>query len=94
MSFTEEDERVSAPFAAELPVSLECKLLQNHLMGTHTLFIGEIVGIQADEECLGPLALPDIEKMQAVLWGGLGSNSYVAVGDKLARAFSVGKAIS
>jgi flavin reductase (DIM6/NTAB) family NADH-FMN oxidoreductase RutF len=81
--------KVSAPLAAELPFSLECQLFQHHKLGLHTIFIGEIMGIQVDEDILGPKGLPDIEKTQAILWGGLGSNHYFAVGEKLARAFSV-----
>jgi flavin reductase (DIM6/NTAB) family NADH-FMN oxidoreductase RutF len=84
-------DRVNAPFAAEFPFSLECRLFQHHKLGLHTIFIGEIVGIQADEDVLGPEGLPDIEKTQAILWGGFGSNHYFAVGEKLAQAFSVGK---
>jgi flavin reductase (DIM6/NTAB) family NADH-FMN oxidoreductase RutF len=84
-------DKVNAPLAAELPFSLECKLYQHHKLGLHTIFIGEIVGIQAQEELLGPKGLPDIEKTQAILWGGAGSNYYYAVGERLGRAFSVGR---
>ena len=86
-------ERVQAPLAGELPFSLECRLFQHHKLGLHTIFIGEIVGIQADEDILGPMGLPDIEKTQAILWGGLGNNHYFAVGEKLGGAFSVGKSL-
>jgi flavin reductase (DIM6/NTAB) family NADH-FMN oxidoreductase RutF len=85
--------KVNAPLAGELPFSLECRLLQHHALGSHTLFIGEIVGIQADEDILGPSGLPDIEKAQAVLYGGSGSRCYFAVGEKLADAFSAGKSL-
>jgi flavin reductase (DIM6/NTAB) family NADH-FMN oxidoreductase RutF len=85
--------KVNAPLAVELPFSLECRLFQHHQLGTHTIFIGEIAGIQADEDVLGPNGLPDIEKTQAILWGGLGSNHYFSVGERIARAFSVGKAL-
>jgi len=83
--------KVNAPLAAELPFSLECALFQHHKLGLHTIFIGEIVGIQADEDILGPRGLPDIEKTQAVLWGGLGNNHYFGIGERLGRAFSIGK---
>jgi flavin reductase (DIM6/NTAB) family NADH-FMN oxidoreductase RutF len=86
-------EKVNAPVAAELPFSLECKLREHHQLGLHTIFIGEIVGIQADQEVLGPKGIPDIEKTQAILWGGFGSNHYFAVGEKLGRAFSVGRGL-
>jgi flavin reductase (DIM6/NTAB) family NADH-FMN oxidoreductase RutF len=85
-----ESEKVNAPMADELPFSLECRLLQHHRLGLHTLFVGEIVGIQADEDVLGPTGLPDIERTEAILFGGFGSPYYFAVGEKLARAFSAG----
>ena len=88
-----ESGKVHAPLAAELPFSLECKLVEHHKLGLHTIFIGEIVGIQADEDVLGPTGFPDIEKTRAILWGGFGSNHYYAVGAKIATAFTV-KAIS
>lgn len=84
-------DHVNAPLAAELPYTLECRLFQHHRLGLHTIFIGEILGIQADESVLGPGGYPDIEKTQAILWGGFGNNSYYAVGEKLGKAFSVGK---
>lgn len=84
-------ERVDAPLARELPFSLECRLFQHHKLGLHTIFIGEIVGILADEDVLGANGLPDIEKTQAILYGGFGSNHYYAIGEKLGKAFSVGK---
>jgi flavin reductase (DIM6/NTAB) family NADH-FMN oxidoreductase RutF len=84
-------DKVNAPIAAELSFSLECSLKEHHKLGLHTIFIGEIMGIQADEDVLGPKGLPDIEKTQAILWGGFGSNHYFAVGEKLGKAFSVGK---
>ena len=87
-------EKVNAPLAAELPFSLECRLFQQHQLGLHTIFIGEILGILADEDVLGPRGLPDIEKTQAILWGGLGSSHYFAVGEKLGETFSVGKKFS
>ncbi len=84
-------QKVDAPLAAELPFSLECRLFQHHKLGLHTIFIGEIVGIPADEDVLGPTGLPDIEKTAAILWGGVGSNHYFAVGERIARAFSAGR---
>jgi flavin reductase (DIM6/NTAB) family NADH-FMN oxidoreductase RutF len=86
-----ESEKVHAPFAAELPFSLECELLEHHRLGLHTIFIGRILGIQADDDVLGARGMPDIEKTHAILWGGFGNNHYFAVGEKLGRAFSVGK---
>jgi flavin reductase (DIM6/NTAB) family NADH-FMN oxidoreductase RutF len=39
--------RLSAPRVAECPAHLECRLIRSHRCGTHTLFVGEIVGAYA-----------------------------------------------
>jgi len=70
---------------------LECRLFQHHKIGSHTIFFGEIVGILADKDTLGAHELPDIEKVQPIIWGGMGNNQYFAVGEKVGKGFTVGK---
>lgn len=41
---------VSPPLIKECPVNLECKLRHFLSLGSHCLFIGEIVAVQADQE--------------------------------------------
>jgi flavin reductase (DIM6/NTAB) family NADH-FMN oxidoreductase RutF len=92
--FTSERSRlVNAPIVQELPYALECKLLRQVELGTHTMFIGEIVGIAADQEALNPDELPDIEKVRPMLWGSFGSMAYYGIGEKLGNAFSVGNEV-
>ena len=81
---------VNAPVVKEFPYALECKLLRQVDLGLHTMFIGEIVGMVADGEVLGPHQVPDIEKVRPMLWGSFGSSAYYGIGAKLADAFSVG----
>jgi flavin reductase (DIM6/NTAB) family NADH-FMN oxidoreductase RutF len=81
---------VNAPIVKEFPYALECKLVRQVDLGSHTMFIGEIVGLVADGEVLGPHQVPDIEKVRPMLWGSFGSMAYYGIGDKLASAFSVG----
>jgi flavin reductase (DIM6/NTAB) family NADH-FMN oxidoreductase RutF len=82
---------VNAPIVKEFPYALECKLIKHVELGTHTMFIGEIAGMLADNEVLGDNQIPDIQKVQPILWGSFGSMSYYRVGEKLGNAFSVGK---
>jgi flavin reductase (DIM6/NTAB) family NADH-FMN oxidoreductase RutF len=82
---------VNAPIVKEFPYALECKLIRQVDLGTHTMFIGEIVGMVADSEILSPKQLPDIEKVRPILFGSFGSMAYYTIGDKLGDAFSVGK---
>jgi flavin reductase (DIM6/NTAB) family NADH-FMN oxidoreductase RutF len=86
----EKSKLVNAPTVMEFPYALECKLIRQVDLGLHTMFIGEIVGMVADGEVLGPNQLPDIEKVRPMLYGSFGSSSYYNIGIKLGKAFSVG----
>lgn len=47
-------EKVKAPLIVESPVNLECKVVEIKELGTHVMFIAEVVHIQADEKYLNP----------------------------------------
>ncbi|MEI8347421.1 MAG: flavin reductase family protein [Pseudomonadota bacterium] len=85
--------KVNAPFADDFPYTLECKLIHTFEFGLHTQFVGQIVGILADEKILGEGGAPDIEKVKPIIYGSFGSSNYYALGEKLGRAFSLGKKI-
>ena len=84
---------VNAPIVKEFPYTLECKLVREINLGSHTMFIGEIVGMVADSEVLNPKQLPDIEKVRPMLWGSFGSTAYYTIGSKLGDSFSVGNVL-
>jgi flavin reductase (DIM6/NTAB) family NADH-FMN oxidoreductase RutF len=42
--------KVKAPLIEECPVNIECKVIQIVHLGTHDLFIGEVVAVNADED--------------------------------------------
>ncbi len=86
----ERSKLVNAPIVKEFPYTLECKLVREIDLGSHTMFFGEIVGMVADSEVLNPKQLPDIEKVRPMMWGSFGSMAYYTVGEKLGDAFSVG----
>jgi len=83
-------ELVPAPYIEEFPVVLECKLLHSLEIGLHTLFVGEIVDIKAEESVLDENGNPDIEKVKPVVYG-TGNRSYYGIGCNLGKAFSIGK---
>ena len=43
---------VQVPLIAECPVNVECRLQQTLSLGSHDLFIGEVVAVQVDESVL------------------------------------------
>ena len=45
-------EHVSAPILKDSPVALECKVTDIVEMGTHHMFIADIVGVSVDEQYL------------------------------------------
>jgi flavin reductase (DIM6/NTAB) family NADH-FMN oxidoreductase RutF len=86
----EKSKLVNAPIVKEFPYALECRLIKQIELGSHTMFVGEIVGMVADREVLNPNHFPDIEKVRPMLWGSFGSMAYYNIGQKLGDAFSVG----
>ena len=50
MKLTEQPSRyISAPGIAESPLILECKVKQQIPLGTHDMFLAEVVGVSVDE---------------------------------------------
>lgn len=84
-------ELVDAPFAAEFPVVLECRLLHIVEIGLHTQFIGEIIDVKADAVVFGDDGSIDIMKIKPLIYD-TSHKGYHGVGPLLGNAFSVGKA--
>lgn len=85
-------ENVDAPYVAEFPFALECRLLHTVEIGLHTQFIGEIVDVKADEAGLSESGELDIEKVRAILYAP-DNRAYYGVGARLGEAFSIGRQI-
>ncbi|MDD2271718.1 MAG: flavin reductase family protein [Desulfuromonadaceae bacterium] len=83
-------ELVDAPYAAEFPVVLECRLLHVVEIGLHTQFIGEIVDVKADAAVFSDDGQLDIMKIKPLLYD-TSHRGYHGVGPLLGKAFSVGK---
>lgn len=86
----------TAPMIAECPVNIECKLASTIDMESHEIFIGKIVEVHCDEECLEGDAI-DITRVKPLLFamGDPGhftaSSSYYSLGKRVAPAWEVGK---
>lgn len=83
-------EHVDAPYIAECPLVIECKLAHVVELGMHTQFIGEILDIKADEAMLDSEGRPDITKLKPLIFC-TGTSSYHGVGKLIGKAFSMGK---
>jgi flavin reductase (DIM6/NTAB) family NADH-FMN oxidoreductase RutF len=80
---------VDAPYVAEFPLCLECRLLHTLKIGLHTLFVGEIVDVKADEEVLVD-GIPAICQVNPLVFS-VGEQAYYAVGDRVGTAFQLGR---
>jgi flavin reductase (DIM6/NTAB) family NADH-FMN oxidoreductase RutF len=81
---------VDAPYAAEIPFVLECKLVETVELGLHTLFVGEVVDVKAEEQILGENGQPDISRLKPLAFVP-GARKYYRMGNVVGDAFSVGK---
>ncbi|MBQ4502317.1 MAG: flavin reductase family protein [Alistipes sp.] len=72
---------VSAPAIAESPINIECKVKQVIELGSHDMFIAEVVGVMIDDTLLdaesGKLDLSRAELL------GYAHGEYYALGEKL-----------
>ena len=86
-------EKVDAPYIAECPVVLECSLSQTVRLGVHTMMIGAILDVKADEDCLDASGgFPDIFKVAPLIFDS-GSRCYYSIGRRVGPAFSMGKVL-
>lgn len=82
-------EVVDAPYVEECPLVLECKLLRTIELGLHTLFVGEIIDVKADETVLSAEGLPVPGKVRPILYGPE-IRVYHELGGVLGKGFSLG----
>jgi flavin reductase (DIM6/NTAB) family NADH-FMN oxidoreductase RutF len=81
--------KVKAPLIAECPVNIECVVRHQLALGTHDLFVGEIVAVHYDEDVLDPEGRPLVDKIDPLAYT---SGEYRGVGERLqAHGFTVEK---
>lgn len=81
---------VDAPYAAEFPVVLECRLLHTVEIGLHTQFIGEIIDVKGSSDVCGEDGQLDIMKIQPLIYD-TSHKGYHGVTPCIGKAFTVGK---
>lgn len=72
---------VAAPAIAESPVNIECKVKQVIELGSHDMFIAEVVGVMVDDSLLDPQS-GKLDLSRAGLLG-YAHGEYYALGEKL-----------
>lgn len=81
---------VDAPYIAEVPLVLECRVQNIVELGLHTQFVGEIMDVKADSSVLAEDGLPEIMKVKPIIFEP-SNRRYYGIGTYLGPAFSLGK---
>lgn len=71
---------VKAPLIAECPVNLECRVQQVVSLGSHDVFIAEILAVHYNKNVLKEDGRPDMEKIKPY---GFCGNEYRLIGEKI-----------
>ena len=80
---------VQCPLIKESPVSVECKVKQIKELGSHHLFVAEVLSIDADDKYIDEKGAFDISKCDLIAYANGG---YYSLGKKLGKfGFSVQK---
>jgi flavin reductase (DIM6/NTAB) family NADH-FMN oxidoreductase RutF len=85
-------ELVDAPYVGEFPVVLECKVVNVTDLGLHTQFVGQIMDVKVEEDCLDENGKLSAALVRAFSWAPI-DNHYYATGENLGRGFTVGRAL-
>ena len=80
---------VRCPIIKESPVAIECKVKEVKELGSHHMFIAEVLSIDADEQYIDEKVAFDISKCNLIAYS---NGHYYSMGRKIGRfGFSVQK---
>ena len=80
---------VKCPIIKESPVAIECKVKEIRELGSHHMFIAEVLSIDADEQYIDEKGAFDISKCNLIAYS---NGHYYSMGKKIGRfGFSVQK---
>ncbi len=84
-------ELVDAPYVDEFPLIFECKVKHTIEIGGHVQFVGEIVGIKAEENVLNSKGLPAIDRVTPLVYAPT-TREYWSLQEVVGQGFSSGRA--
>ncbi|MFX0116169.1 MAG: flavin reductase family protein [Candidatus Hodarchaeota archaeon] len=74
---------VKSPMIAECPINIECKTQQVIDLGSHHLFIGEVLAVHVDEEVIDESGRVDVAAANLFTFNPVAGGEYWALGSKL-----------
>ncbi len=78
----QKSEHVGAPTISECPIAIECRVTDVLPMGTHDVFIADILGFTCDERIVGKDGKIDFSKADLLAYA---HGEYYALGEKLGK---------
>jgi flavin reductase (DIM6/NTAB) family NADH-FMN oxidoreductase RutF len=87
----------TAPMIQECPINVECRVVQTLVRPIHTVYLGEVVAVYADEAVMQDRA-PDVTRIRPFFYApdpskGKQVHSYWALGERIGQAFEIGKGL-
>lgn len=79
----------TAPLIIECPVNISCRVIKEFMVGGMEVFIGKIDETYVNEDLVPERGKPDVIKIDPLLYSV--DLNYYKIGEKIARAFSIGK---
>ncbi|MBC7230757.1 MAG: flavin reductase family protein [Actinobacteria bacterium] len=71
---------VGAPLVEECPLNIECRVSASLPLGSHTLFVGLVLAVHLEEECMGEKGNIDVEEFRPYV---LNHREYWSMGRRL-----------
>ncbi len=75
-------QKISAPGIAESPVNIECKVVQESALGSHTMFVGEVVNVTVEDKYLNETGKFELNSTGLVSYS---HGEYFLLGEKLGK---------
>lgn len=86
-------EYVNAPYVDEFPVVLECNVTESHDLGSHRMFIAEVIDTKVNENILNEHGQVDVNLFKQLFVGAggyIGSGSVIGQGKELRKKYETG----
>lgn len=73
---------VAAPLIEESPINIECKVIKAEHLGSHTMFMAEVLAVHADEKYMNEKGTFSLEKANPIVYS---HGQYYTLGERLGK---------
>ena len=85
----EKAQKVKAPLIAECPVNIECKVKETKVLGSHTMFIADVVAVNVDDKYMDKTGKFNLNSSDLLVYS---HGEYFGLGEKIGKfGYSVDK---